>query len=38
MLRTLYSDVLNEPIPPEMIELLQRLDEPGRRGQDVDKA
>jgi Anti-sigma factor NepR len=37
-LRTLYSDVLREPMPDRMAEVLRQLDQPTRSGQDADKA
>lgn len=37
-LRTKYSDVLREPIPDKMAELLRQLDQPPETGQDADNA
>ena len=35
-LRTHYSQVLREPIPGSMVELLRQLDQPPQSGQDAD--
>jgi hypothetical protein len=37
-LRTLYSDVLREPIPDRMAELLRQLDQPAESSQDTNNA
>jgi len=37
-LRTHYSEVLREPIPDRMAELLRQLDQPPKGSQDADKA
>jgi Anti-sigma factor NepR len=37
-LRTKYSEVLHEPIPDRMAELLRQLDQPPESSQDADKA
>jgi hypothetical protein len=37
-LRTKYSNVLREPIPDRIAELLRQLDQPPESGQDDDKA
>jgi hypothetical protein len=36
-LRRLHSNVLREPIPDRMAELLRQLDRPTRNGQDTDE-
>jgi hypothetical protein len=37
-LRTLHSDVLHEPLPDRIAELLRQLDQPPESGDDNDKA
>jgi len=37
-LRTHYSEILREPIPDRMAELLKQLDQPRASGQDADEA
>ena len=37
-LRTLYRDLLREPIPDRMADLLRQLDQPTESGQDTDNA
>ena len=37
-LRRLHSDVLREPIPDRMAELLRQLNQPPESGDDNDKA
>ncbi len=37
-LRSLHSDVLREPLPDRIAELLRQLDQPPESGQDADKA
>jgi Anti-sigma factor NepR len=37
-LRAHYSEVLREPIPDRMVELLRQLDQPPPSGQDADIA
>jgi aminoglycoside phosphotransferase len=37
-LRTLHSDVLSEPIPDRMAELLKQLDQPMESNQGTDNA
>jgi hypothetical protein len=36
--RTYYSEVLREPIPDRMAELLKQLDQPPESSQDADNA
>jgi Anti-sigma factor NepR len=35
-LRRLHSDILQEPIPARMAELLRQLDRPPKNGEDTD--
>jgi hypothetical protein len=37
-LRSLYSNVLREPLPDKMVELLRQLDQPPENGQESGKA
>jgi hypothetical protein len=37
-LRSLHSDVLHEPLPDRIAELLRQLDQPAESGDDNDKA
>ena len=37
-LRALHSDVLREPLPDTMVELLRQLDRPSESNQDTDNA
>jgi Anti-sigma factor NepR len=37
-LRSLHSDVLREPLPDTMVELLRQLDRPSESNQDTDNA
>jgi hypothetical protein len=37
-LRSLHSDVLCEPLPDRMVELLRQLDRPSESNQDTDNA
>jgi hypothetical protein len=37
-LRSLYSDVLREPLPDRMVEQLRRLDQPPENDQEPGKA
>jgi Anti-sigma factor NepR len=37
-LRSLHANVLREPLPDRMVELLRQLDQPPNRGQETDNA
>jgi hypothetical protein len=37
-LRSLHSNVLNEPLPDRIVELLRQLDRPSENNQDTDNA